>query len=72
MVKYQAATLDRTFAALSDPPRRALLALIGRSAKNLGVIEEELEKLALAFRPATERDAPATARFDGLEAAERW
>src|ERR1700742_4514613 len=26
MVKYQEATLDRTFAALSDPPRRALLA----------------------------------------------
>jgi DNA polymerase III delta subunit len=38
----------------------ALLALIGRSAKNLGVIEEELEKLALAFRPATEREAPPT------------
>jgi DNA-binding transcriptional ArsR family regulator len=26
MVKYQAPTLDRTFAALSDPTRRALLA----------------------------------------------
>jgi DNA-binding transcriptional ArsR family regulator len=26
MVKYQGATLDRTFAALSDPTRRALLA----------------------------------------------
>ena len=26
MVKYQEATLDRTFAALSDPTRRALLA----------------------------------------------
>ncbi|MEI6232260.1 MAG: hypothetical protein WCT04_04370 [Planctomycetota bacterium] len=29
----------------------ALLALVGRSAKNLGVIEEELNKLALAFKP---------------------
>src|ERR1700742_4154492 len=29
MVKYQEATLDRTFAALSDPPRRALLARLG-------------------------------------------
>jgi hypothetical protein len=26
MVKYQAAQLDRTFAALSDPTRRALVA----------------------------------------------
>ncbi|MGD9882479.1 MAG: ArsR/SmtB family transcription factor, partial [Reyranella sp.] len=26
MVNYQAAALDRTFAALSDPTRRALLA----------------------------------------------
>jgi DNA-binding transcriptional ArsR family regulator len=29
MVKYQQATLDRTFAALSDPTRRALLAQLG-------------------------------------------
>jgi DNA-binding transcriptional ArsR family regulator len=29
MVKYQAATLDRTFAALADPTRRALLAQLG-------------------------------------------
>ncbi|MBR0718699.1 helix-turn-helix transcriptional regulator [Bradyrhizobium liaoningense] len=29
MVKYQAETLDRTFAALSDPTRRALLARLG-------------------------------------------
>lgn len=29
MVKYQDATLDRTFAALSDPTRRALLARLG-------------------------------------------
>jgi DNA-binding transcriptional ArsR family regulator len=29
MVKYQSATLDRTFAALSDPTRRALLARLG-------------------------------------------
>jgi DNA-binding transcriptional ArsR family regulator len=33
MVKYQDATLDRTFAALSDPTRRALLArLVERDA----------------------------------------
>jgi DNA-binding transcriptional ArsR family regulator len=29
MVKYQDATLDRTFAALADPTRRALLAQLG-------------------------------------------
>jgi len=29
MVKYQEAALDRTFAALSDPTRRALLARLG-------------------------------------------
>ena len=31
MVKYQAAALDRTFAALSDPTRRALLARLGET-----------------------------------------
>src|SRR5260221_2471941 len=30
MVKYQEATLDRTFAALADPTRRALLARLGK------------------------------------------
>ncbi|MCY3022430.1 MAG: hypothetical protein NTW87_25910 [Planctomycetota bacterium] len=36
----------------------ALLALLNRSAKNLGVLEEELAKLELAFRPAgTPREA---------------
>src|ERR1700716_1833888 len=30
MVKYQDAALDRTFAALADPTRRALLARLGR------------------------------------------
>ena len=38
----------------------ALVALLGRSAKNLGVIEEELNKLALAFQPA-KQDVSATA-----------
>jgi DNA-binding transcriptional ArsR family regulator len=30
MVKYQDASLDRTFAALADPTRRALIAQLGR------------------------------------------
>jgi DNA-binding transcriptional ArsR family regulator len=32
MVKYQTAPLDRTFAALADPTRRALLARLGEHA----------------------------------------
>jgi DNA-binding transcriptional ArsR family regulator len=32
MVKYQAETLDRTFAALADPTRRALLGQLGEQA----------------------------------------
>jgi DNA-binding transcriptional ArsR family regulator len=38
MVKYQEAALDRTFAALSDPTRRALLARLG-SRDSLSVSE---------------------------------
>ncbi|WP_407186271.1 ArsR/SmtB family transcription factor [Bradyrhizobium centrosematis] len=38
MVKYQDATLDRIFAALSDPTRRALLARLGE-ADSLSVSE---------------------------------
>jgi DNA-binding transcriptional ArsR family regulator len=38
MVKYQHAALDRTFAALSDPTRRALLARLG-GAESLTVSE---------------------------------
>ncbi len=32
MVNYQAATLDRTFAALADPTRRAILAQLDKDA----------------------------------------
>ncbi|MCA6119857.1 helix-turn-helix transcriptional regulator [Bradyrhizobium sp. WSM 1738] len=38
MVKYQEDTLDRTFAALSDPTRRALLARLG-NRESLSVSE---------------------------------
>jgi DNA-binding transcriptional ArsR family regulator len=38
MVKFQEAVLDRTFAALSDPTRRALLARLG-SRESLSVSE---------------------------------
>jgi hypothetical protein len=32
MVNYSEASLDRTFAALADPTRRALLARLGRTS----------------------------------------
>jgi DNA-binding transcriptional ArsR family regulator len=38
MVKYQAAALDRTFAALADPTRRAMLARLGEQ-EDLSVSE---------------------------------
>ena len=41
MVKYQDATLDRTFAALADPTRRALLAqLEERKALSISALAE--------------------------------
>src|ERR1700751_2131237 len=35
MVKYSARTLDRTFAALADPPRRRILAHLSRGDKRV-------------------------------------
>src|SRR5437764_4309896 len=49
MVKYQDETLDRTFAALSDPTRRALLARLG--ARD-GVSVSELAKPFAMSLPA--------------------
>ncbi|HET7157326.1 MAG TPA: helix-turn-helix transcriptional regulator [Hyphomicrobiaceae bacterium] len=49
MVKYQNATLDRTFAALSDPTRRALLARLEESD---GVSVSELAKPFAMSLPA--------------------
>jgi DNA-binding transcriptional ArsR family regulator len=39
MVNYQTAVLDRTFAALADPTRRALLARLDAEEKGLAVSE---------------------------------
>lgn len=36
MVKYSEARLDRTFSALSDPTRRAILARLGKGAASVG------------------------------------
>jgi DNA-binding transcriptional ArsR family regulator len=39
MVKYRPDPLDRTFAALADPTRRALLARLGEARRELSVSE---------------------------------
>ena len=39
MVKYQDATLDRTFAALADPTRRALLARLQANGANVNATD---------------------------------
>jgi len=49
MVKYQEAVLDRTFAALADPTRRALLARLERED---GVSVSELAKPFAVSLPA--------------------
>jgi DNA-binding transcriptional ArsR family regulator len=49
MVKYQAPTLDRTFAALSDPTRRALLAQLNERE---GVSVSELAQPFAVSLPA--------------------
>jgi DNA-binding transcriptional ArsR family regulator len=49
MVKYQNETLDRTFAALSDPTRRALLARLGSRD---GISVSELAKPFAMSLPA--------------------
>jgi DNA-binding transcriptional ArsR family regulator len=49
MVKYQDAALDRTFAALADPTRRALLAQLGRQQ---GLSVSELAKPFAVSLPA--------------------
>jgi DNA-binding transcriptional ArsR family regulator len=49
MVKYQVPALDRTFAALADPTRRALLAQLG---KQQGLSVSELAKPFAVSLPA--------------------
>ena len=73
MVKYQDETLDRTFAALSDPTRRALLARLGERdgltvselaqpfAMSLPAIMKHLEVLSDAGLIAREKTGRAVA-----------
>lgn len=48
----------------------ALVALLNRSAKNLGILEEELGKLALALQPAPGEGAPTAVNVSEEHVAE--
>ena len=66
MVNYQHATLDRTFAALSDPTRRAIVA---RLAKGEATVLELAEPFAISL-PAISRHLKVLEKA-GLIARER-
>jgi DNA-binding transcriptional ArsR family regulator len=87
MVKYSGRTLDRTFAALADPTRRALLARLGRR-DNLSVSElaqpfamslpaiikhlDVLSEAGLIVRAKTGRIVACRLTADPMEQAMNW
>ncbi|MGV7212597.1 ArsR/SmtB family transcription factor [Bradyrhizobium sp. UFLA05-112] len=87
MVKYQSETLDRTFAALSDPTRRALLARLGEEdglsvselaapfSISLPAIMKHLEVLSdagLIVREKTGRTVACRLTAQPMEQAMNW
>jgi DNA-binding transcriptional ArsR family regulator len=86
MVNYQAAALDRTFAALADPTRRAILARLARGSATVGAIAEPfamslpavskhlkvLEGARLVARRRVGRVHHLSARGEAMRDAERW
>lgn len=87
MVKYQDATLDRTFAALADPTRRALLAQLSGRADisvselarpfpvSLPAIMKHLDVLSdagLIVRKKTGRVVTCQLKADPMEQAMNW
>jgi DNA-binding transcriptional ArsR family regulator len=87
MVKYQEAALDRTFAALSDPTRRALLARLGNReslsvselaqpfAMSLPAIMKHLDVLSdagLIAREKTGRTVACRLTAQPMEEAMEW
>ncbi|WP_082747510.1 ArsR/SmtB family transcription factor [Bradyrhizobium macuxiense] len=87
MVKYQDETLDRTFAALSDPTRRALLARLGERdslsvselaqpfAMSLPAIMKHLDVLSdagLVAREKTGRTVACRLTARPMEQAMNW
>jgi len=87
MVYYSAATLDRTFAALADPTRRALLARLSES-DNVSVSElakpfkmslpavmkhlDVLSDAGLVARAKTGRIVACRLRAEPMERANEW
>src|SRR5229473_2346593 len=87
MVKYENPALDRTFAALADPTRRALLARLGRQdsisvsdlaqpfAMSLPAIMKHLDVLSdagLIARAKTGRSVACRLTAAPMEEATRW
>jgi DNA-binding transcriptional ArsR family regulator len=87
MVKYQDAALDRTFAALADPTRRALLARLEREDDlsvselarpfdvSLPAIMKHLDVLSdagLVSRHKTGRDVTCSLSAQPMEQAMHW
>jgi DNA-binding transcriptional ArsR family regulator len=87
MVKYQAAPLDRTFAALADPTRRALIARLEREdamsvselarpfSISLPAIMKHLDVLSdagLITRAKTGRTVACRLTAEPMEEAMRW
>src|SRR5713226_4725821 len=87
MVKYKAPALDRTFAALADPTRRALLARLGDQtslsvselarpfAMSLPAIMKHLDVLSdagLITRTKTGRTVACRLTAAPMEEATRW
>ena len=66
MVKFQDATLDRTFAALSDPTRRALLA---RLVEQDGLSVSALAEPFSMSLPAVMKHLDVLARANLIERA---
>src|SRR5690349_8593464 len=87
MVKYQEEVLDRTFAALSDPTRRALLARLGDRASlsvselaqpfsmSLPAVMKHLDVLSdagLITREKTGRTVACRLRAEPMREANEW
>jgi DNA-binding transcriptional ArsR family regulator len=87
MVKYQDTALDRTFAALADPTRRALLARLGEAESlsvselarpfpvSLPAIMKHLDVLAdagLIMRAKTGRTVACQLTAEPMESAMNW
>jgi DNA-binding transcriptional ArsR family regulator len=75
MVYYSSAPLDRTFAALADPTRRALLALAEPFAMSLPAVMKHLDVLSdagLVTRNKSGRTVSCRLRAEPMHEANEW